>query len=148
MTDTINDLYQEVILDHSRSPRNFRLLPDANRTAQGKNPMCGDQVTVYLKVENDIIQDISFQGSGCAISKASASIMTSILKGKRVSEAQQLFDQYHSLITTGDASHCAAAKLAVFAGVYKFPARVKCAILAWHAMSNALKNIDQPVSTE
>lgn len=148
MLDDLNDLYQQVILDHSRSPRNFRVLPDADRTAQGHNPLCGDNVTVYLKLEGDRIGDIAFQGSGCAISKASASILTEALKGRRLDEVKPLFDRVHQLVTTGEGADRAPGKLAVFAGVHKFPARVKCAILPWHAALAALEGQTTPVTTE
>lgn len=148
MLDDLNDLYQQIILDHSRSPRNFRLLPQADRTAQGHNPLCGDNVTVYLKLDGDRIGDIAFQGSGCAISKASASILTEALKGRRLDEVRPLFDQVHQLVTTGQGADRAPGKLAVFAGVHKFPARVKCAILPWHAALAALEGQTTPVTTE
>jgi nitrogen fixation NifU-like protein len=148
MLDDLNDLYQQVILDHSRSPRNFRVLPDADRTAQGHNPLCGDNVTVYLKLDGDRIGDIAFQGSGCAISKASASILTEALKGRRLDEVKPLFDRVHQLVTTGEGADRAPGKLAVFAGVHKFPARVKCAILPWHAALAALEGQTTPVTTE
>jgi len=146
MSDDLSDLYQQVILDHSRSPRNFKVLADANQQAQGRNPLCGDQVHVYLKVNGEQIQDISFQGSGCAISKASASVMTTVLKGKTKAEAKALFDKFHHTVTTGASPD--GEKLAVFAGVHKFPARVKCAILPWHAVAAALEGKADPVSTE
>lgn len=148
MSDDLNDLYQEVILDHSRSPRNFRALAEANRTAQGHNPLCGDQVSVFLRLEGEVVRDISFLGSGCAISKASASIMTAALKGKTVAEIKQLFEHMHLLVTTGKADDEKLGKLAVFAGVHKFPARVKCAILPWHAVIAAAEGKGEPVSTE
>ncbi len=148
MLDDLNDLYQQVILDHSRSPRNFRVLPDADRTAQGHNPLCGDNVTVYLKLDGDRIGDIAFQGSGCAISKASASLLTEALKGRRLDEVKPLFDRVHEMVTTGAGADHAPGKLAVFAGVHKFPARVKCAILPWHAVLAALEGQNTPVTTE
>ncbi len=148
MTDDLNELYQQVILDHSKSPRNFKILPDANRTAKGHNPLCGDQVAIFVKFEEGVIRDIGFQGSGCAISKAAASIMTASLKGKTQAEAEQMFAQYRTMVTTGKLSQDYDGKLAAFAGVHKFPARVKCAILPWHALAAALENKDQPVSTE
>src|SRR5437867_12867214 len=126
MFDDLNDLYQQLILDHSRSPRNFRKLDTANRTAQGHNPLCGDNITLYLMMDADTIKDISFQGSGCAISKASASILTGALKGKTKSEVKALFDKVHRMVTTGNVDGEDLGKLAVFAGVHKFPARVKC----------------------
>jgi nitrogen fixation NifU-like protein len=146
MSDDLGDLYQQVILDHSRSPRNFKVLAGANSQAQGRNPLCGDQVHVYLKLDGDQIQDISFQGSGCAISKASASVMTTVLKGKTRAEAKGMFDKFHDTVMTGKSPD--GEKLAVFAGVHKFPARVKCAILPWHAAIAALEGKSEPVSTE
>jgi nitrogen fixation NifU-like protein len=146
MSDDLGELYQQVILDHSRSPRNFKVLPDASHQAQGQNPLCGDQVQVYLRLDGDQIREVSFQGSGCAISKASASVMTTMLKGKTKAEAKALFDQFHATVTTGKSPN--GEKLAVFAGVHKFPARVKCAILPWHAVAAALEGKAEPVSTE
>jgi nitrogen fixation protein NifU and related proteins len=134
MNDDLNELYQQVILDHSRKPRHFQVLPEANRMAEGNNPLCGDRYTVYLKLEGDVIRDISFQGSGCAISKASASMMTDELKGKTVADARQYFSQYQDMVRTGKADEEAMGKLCAFAGVHHFPMRVKCAILPWHAM--------------
>jgi nitrogen fixation protein NifU and related proteins len=148
MFDDLNDLYQQVILDHSRSPRNFHKLEGANRKAEGQNPLCGDQVTMYLLMENDVLKEISFQGSGCAISKASASLLTTALKGKTKSEIKELFDKVHDMVTTGKVEGDAVGKLAVFAGVHKFPARVKCAILPWHAVIAAVEGQAEPVSTE
>jgi len=148
MSDDLTELYQEVILDHSRTPRNFRILPGANRKAEGRNPLCGDQVTVYLQMDGEVIRDISFQGSGCAISKASASLLTDSLKGRTRLEVKELFARVHDLVTTGHAAESGLGKLAVFAGVHKFPARVKCAILPWHAVVAAVNGQDQPVSTE
>jgi len=147
MFDDLNDLYQQVILDHSKSPRNFHKLDDATCTAQGHNPLCGDNVTLYLIMENDVIKDISFQGSGCAISKASASILTDSLKGKSAADVTALFDKVHDMVTTGKAGGD-MGKLAVFAGVHKFPARVKCAILPWHAVISAIDGNSDPVTTE
>ena len=148
MTDDLNDLYQEVILDHSKCPRNFQKMECASRVAEGKNPLCGDQVTVFLKMDHEVIQDISFQGSGCAISKASASMMTACLKGKTKDQARSMFATYHEMVTTGIAHPETVGKLAAFAGVHKFPARVKCAILPWHAVVAALEEKKNPVSTE
>jgi nitrogen fixation NifU-like protein len=147
MSDDLTELYQQVILDHSKSPRNFRVLPDANRTAQGTNPICGDNYTLYAKMDNDVVRELSFQGSGCAISKASASILTETLKGKTKAEVQALFNKVHDMVTTG-ALNGDAGKLAVLAGVHKFPARVKCAILPWHAALAAVEGRAEPVSTE
>ena len=147
MFDDLNDLYQQVILDHSKSPRNFRKLEDANRTAQGNNPLCGDHYTIYAIMDGDTIKDISFQGSGCAISKASASLLTETLKGKTQGEVKALFDKVHDMVTTGSRDD-GVGKLAVFAGVHKFPARVKCAILPWHAVMAAAQGKQEPVTTE
>ncbi len=146
MFDDLSDLYQQVILDHCKRPRNFRELASATCSAQGHNPLCGDQLKLFLNVEGDVIKDISFVGSGCCISKASASILTETVKGKRKAEVQTMFDQVHQMVTTGEAKED-LGKLAVFAGVHKFPARVKCAILSWHALVSALKG-EGTVSTE
>jgi nitrogen fixation NifU-like protein len=143
----LRDLYQEVILDHTRHPRNFGTLANANREAKGHNPLCGDQVSVYLQMEGDRIRDIAFQGSGCAISTASASLMTEALKGLTVGEARELFHGFHELVTTGGDPE-ALGKLAVFSGVREYPIRVKCATLAWHAVQAALDQQDHPVTTE
>jgi nitrogen fixation protein NifU and related proteins len=148
MSDDLSDLYQEVILDHSRSPRNFRTLEGANRLAEGHNPLCGDHITVFLKLEGDVIREISFQGSGCAISKASASIMTETLKGKTKAEANKIFHRFHDLIMTGKDGGQEMGKLAVMAGVHKFPNRIKCAILPWHAVEACLEGKKDPISTE
>jgi nitrogen fixation NifU-like protein len=146
----LRDLYQEVILEHSKAPRNFRELAGANQHAEGYNPLCGDHFTVYLNVEGDSIRDITFQGSGCAISKASASMMTQALKGKSKAEAQTLFERFHTLVTTGEANgdRPELGKLAVFSGVSEFPVRVKCATLAWHTLQAALEGKQDKVSTE
>jgi len=145
----LSDLYQEVILDHNRRPRNFQKLADATCSAEGFNPLCGDHITVYLKVADGVIHDLSFQGSGCAISKASASLMTSALKGKTPQEAEHLFAGFHGLVTgEAGASADALGKLAVFEGVREFPSRVKCASLAWHTMRAALTNKQNKVTTE
>ena len=148
MFDDLTDLYQQVILDHSKSPRNFHKLENANRTAQGHNPLCGDNYTIYALLEGDVIKDLSFQGSGCAISKASASILTDTLKGKTKAEVKALFDKVHDMVTTGNVNGGDLGKLAVFAGVHKFPARVKCAILPWHAVVAAVEGKQGSVSTE
>lgn len=145
--DALNDLYQQVILDHCRHPRNFRDLPSPTCSAQGHNPLCGDQLKLFLALEGDTIKEISFLGSGCCISKASASLLTESVKGKNKGEVQKMFAQVHDLVTTGEVKGD-VGKLAVFAGVHKFPARVKCAILAWHAVIAALKGDGQPVTTE
>jgi len=145
----LRELYQEVILDHNRNPRNFGTLENANRDAEGHNPLCGDQVSVTLRIEGDRIEDIAFRGSGCAISTASASLMTESLKGKSLREARELFRGFHDLVTTGaNAGEVELGKLAVFGGVKEYPIRVKCATLAWHAVQAALDQQDHPVSTE
>ena len=145
----LRDLYQEVILEHSKAPRNFRRLEEG-RHAEGFNPLCGDRFTVFLKLENDRVTDVSFQGSGCAISKASASMMTQALKGKSKAEAEKLFDVFHKLVTTGESNgdKPELGKLEVFSGVSEFPVRVKCATLAWHTMKAALEGTQDSVSTE
>jgi nitrogen fixation protein NifU and related proteins len=148
MADDLDELYQQVILDHCKTPRNFRLLPGANRKGEGFNPICGDNYMVFAKMENDVVQDVSFQGSGCCISKASASLLTDAVKGKTKTEVKALFEKVHDLITTGNVNTEGVGKLAVFAGVHKFPARVKCAILSWHALLAAVEGKDEPVSTE
>jgi len=148
MFDDLADLYQQVILDHSKSPRNFGKLSSANRTAQGHNPLCGDNYTIYALMDGDAIKEISFQGSGCAISKASASLLTELVKGKNRAEVKALFDKVHEMITTGKVDANGMGKLSVFAGVHKFPARVKCAILPWHAVMAAVEGKSEPVSTE
>jgi nitrogen fixation protein NifU and related proteins len=148
MTD-LRELYQELILEHSKAPRNYRRLAQANRKAEGHNPLCGDHFTIYVQISGDSIQDISFQGSGCAISKASASMMTQSLKGKSTQEAKELFEHFHRTITGEKNGHPAQlGKLAVFAGVAGFPTRVKCATLAWHTLAAALEGMQEPVSTE
>ena len=144
----LRDLYQEVILEHSRHPRNFRALDSANHKAEGYNPLCGDRFTVYVDVKDGAISDIAFQGAGCAISKASASMMTQTLKGKSESEAESLFTRFHDLVTGHGASTDELGKLAVFSGVSEFPLRVKCATLAWHTLHAALSGTAEPVSTE
>ena len=147
----LNELYQEVILEHSKAPRNYRRPAGTNHTAEGYNPLCGDHFTVFLDMEGDAIRDVGFQGSGCAISKASASMMTQSLKGKTRADAERLFEQFHGLVTGKDGASARGSdlgKLAVFSGVCKYPARVKCAILAWHALQAALEGGQQPVSTE
>lgn len=147
----LNDLYQEVILEHSKAPRNFRKPAVVNQEAEGFNPLCGDRCSVFLDVEDGAIKDIGFQGSGCAISRASASMMTQTVKGKSKAEAAEIFGRFHRLVT-GDKVAIENAtelgKLAVFAGVSKFPARVKCATLAWHTLQSALEGKHEPVSTE
>lgn len=151
MDNELKELYQQVILDHNKSPRNYRKLDSANHSSEGYNPLCGDKVNIYLDVEDNIIKDVSFLGSGCAISKASASLMTTILKGKTTEEAEGLFEKFHNLITGKDDLEVdieEMGKLAVFAGVKEFPSRVKCAGLAWHTMISALKGESKTVTTE
>jgi nitrogen fixation NifU-like protein len=151
MDSELRELYQQVILDHNKSPRNFRKLDHATCEAEGYNPLCGDRIDVFILLEDDIVKDISFQGSGCAISKASASLMTHMLKGKTKTEAEELFNKFHDLITgkLGDNPSLEdLGKLAVFAGVKEFPARVKCASLAWHTMHSALQKDEKVISTE
>ena len=148
MSAELQDLYQEVILDHNRRPRNFRTIEHAS-SAEGFNPLCGDRVTVYLKVEDGTIRDVSFQGSGCAISKASASLMTESVKGKTLEEAEALFDRFQRMITAPtDSPIDNLGKLTVLAGVRQFPVRVKCASLAWHTLRSAVEARDDVVSTE
>jgi nitrogen fixation NifU-like protein len=137
----LSDLYQEVILDHNRRPRNFHALAGASHSAEGYNPLCGDRLTLYLKVDRDTIEDVSFEGAGCAISKASASMMTDALKGRSVAEANALFDRFHRMVTTPPSEPVEdMGKLSSFAGVREFPVRVKCASLAWHTLKAALSN--------
>jgi nitrogen fixation NifU-like protein len=147
MFEDLNDLYQQVILDHCKHPRNFHEMPQASCSAQGRNPLCGDQLKLFLAFDGDKISDVSFVGSGCCISKASASLLTDAVKGHTKAEVKTLFDQVHSMVTTGKVIGD-VGKLAVFAGVHKYPARVKCAILSWHAVMAALEGKADPVSTE
>jgi nitrogen fixation protein NifU and related proteins len=147
----LTDLYQEMIIDHSRRPRNRRAQPSPPaRQAEGHNPLCGDRVTVYITLEGDRIADVSFEGAGCAISTASASLMTGILKGRTIEEARQLFDCFHDLVTGKEARADGVdiGKLEVFSGVSEYPVRVKCATLAWHTLNAAIEGRDEPVSTE
>lgn len=153
MTDALRELYQEVILDHSKSPRNSRELEGTPRTAKGYNPLCGDRLTLFLDVRDGVVADASFLGAGCAISTASASMMTEALKGKTEAEAEELFESFHRLVTGKSALPEPSAdevlgKLAVFAGVRDYPVRVKCATLAWHTMRSALQERREAVSTE
>ncbi len=139
----LSELYQEVILDHNKNPRNFRKCETCNHESEGFNPLCGDHIWVYLDLEGDVIKDVSFQGNGCAISKSSASMMTSLVKGKTKQEAEKMFNQFHDVVTSkigSDQDLEGLGKLAVFAGVRDYPARVKCASLAWHTLMNALKD--------
>ncbi len=147
----LRGLYQEMILDHSKRPRNFRVLEEPNQHAEGYNPLCGDKVTIYVRFNEDRISDICFKGSGCAISTASASILTETLKGKSRAEAEALFERFHDLVTgkdSGNGRGPALGKLAVFSGVSEFPARVKCATLAWHTMKSALSGSREVATTE
>ena len=143
-------LYQEIILEHNKNPRNFKKLEGATRILEGFNPLCGDRYTVYIKLEGSTIADLAFQGSGCAISKASASLMTTLLKGKSIEEARSMFSLFHDVVTgvLADVSFERLGKLAAFGGVSEFPARLKCASLAWHTMRNALESKTETVSTE
>ncbi|PYS48414.1 MAG: SUF system NifU family Fe-S cluster assembly protein [Acidobacteria bacterium] len=146
----LSELYQQVILDHNKKPRNFRKLESANRTAEGYNPLCGDQLTVYMQMEDGVVKDISFEGSGCAISKASASMMTQSVKGKTKGEAETLFNEFHRMVTgelDEEATPNHLGRLTIFAGVREFPARVKCASLSWHTMHAALEG-EAATSTE
>ena len=146
----LRDMYQEVILEHAKSPRNFRVLQPPSSKAEGYNPLCGDRCTVFINTQGGVIHDISFQGSGCAISRASASMMTQSLKGKTLQEAEVMFKSFHDLVTGQhrDGQQTDIGKLKVFAGVSEFPARVKCATLAWHTLEAALHGDNQPVTTE
>lgn len=145
----LRDLYQQVIMDHNKKPRNFRDMSDANHLAHGNNPLCGDVLVVYLKLSDDVIEDVSFQGSGCAISVASASLMTEALKGKTMAEAEKLYDQVHKQMTGEDVDSSALGKLEVLSGVKEFPARVKCATLSWHTVHAAMESEhDSSVTTE
>jgi nitrogen fixation NifU-like protein len=140
----LGELYQQVILEHNRAPRNFRAVPDANRHAEGHNPLCGDRIDLSVKVTNGVIEDIGFQGNGCAISQASASVMTTVVKGKSVEDAERLFEAFHAMVA-GDAAPDRATlgtKLVAFSGVKEFPARVKCANLPWHTLHAALANLE------
>jgi len=151
MNQELRELYQQVILDHNKSPRNFRQMENATQHAEGYNPLCGDHIDVYLLIADGVVKDVSFKGEGCAISKASASLMTQILKGKTKEEAEKLFEKFHDLVTgkLGENPEIdELGKLAVLAGVQEFPVRVKCASLAWHTMMNALHNKEEKVSTE
>jgi nitrogen fixation NifU-like protein len=144
----VDDLYQEVILDHSKRPRNCHEMADANRKAEGYNPLCGDKLKLFLKMNGEIVEDLSFIGSGCAISTASASLMTESLKGKTRDEATKLLDKFHDLLTTDAPMGKDMGKLVVFGGVREYPARVKCATLAWHTLKAALNNVEETASTE
>ena len=144
----LRELYQEVIFDHNRNPRNYGVLEDANRKAEGFNPLCGDQLTVYMLVNNDgIIEKVSFEGQGCAISTASASIMTEELIGKTAEQAEEIFENFHTVVTGGE-SEADIGKLEVLSGVKDYPTRVKCATLPWHTTNAAINQFDEPVTTE
>ena len=150
MSAELSDLYQQVILDHNKKPRNFKRLESANRSADGHNPLCGDQLTVYLEMDGDVIKDVSFEGSGCAISKAAASMMTQTVKGKTYAEAEILFHEFHRMVKgelDTELEPNALGRLKIFAGVRDYPARVKCASLSWHTMHAALEN-EPLVTTE
>jgi nitrogen fixation NifU-like protein len=146
----LNDLYRDVIVDHNRNPRNFRPMPDADRHAEGFNPLCGDRLTIYVRLEGGVIRDVSFQGSGCAISVASASLLTESVKGRSVEDAERLFGTMHAMLTRDDAAVDVASlgKLGALSGVREFPARVKCASLCWHTLDAALHRQTEPVRTE
>ena len=150
----LKDLYQEIIVDHNRAPRNFREMENADITAEGYNPLCGDKLTVYIKLDDDVISDVSFQGEGCAISVASASLMTDQLMGKTEAEAEKIFETFHELVTDRDSEIDLekVGKLGALAGVREFPARVKCATLCWHTLNSALddhgKDSHETISTE
>jgi nitrogen fixation NifU-like protein len=151
MSSDLRDLYQEMILDHGKRPRNFRALPQANRKAEGYNPLCGDRETVYLQLEGDVVRDASFEGAGCAISTASASMMTEALRGRSRQEAEALFEKFHDLITgqkKASGSGPPLGKLEVFSGVREYPVRIKCATLPWHTMRSALRGDAEAISTE
>jgi nitrogen fixation protein NifU and related proteins len=144
----LRDLYQQVILDHNRKPRNFRKIAHANRTAEGYNPLCGDRIIVEITVEDGVVKDVAFQGAGCAISKAAASMMTASVIGKPEREVDALFHSVHAMLTGANGPTAEVGKLAVFAGVREFPSRIKCATLAWHTLQAALHGAAEPVSTE
>lgn len=147
----INELYQQMILDHNKSPRNFKVLEKYTHFAKGHNPLCGDEIDIYVLIQDGVIVDISFQGQGCAVSKSSASIMTTILKGKTLEEAQQIYNEFHHIVTSkidDEVDLDKMGKLAVFAGVRKYPTRVKCATLPWHTYNNAANNKSDIAKTE
>ncbi|MEX0736911.1 MAG: SUF system NifU family Fe-S cluster assembly protein [Bacteroidota bacterium] len=149
--DELRSLYQEIILEHNKNPRNFRVMADADVVLDGYNPLCGDHYTVYLRMEGEVLRDVSFKGSGCAISKASASVMSTMVKGKTRQEAERLFDRFHALVTgkpDQSVNLDEIGSMAAFAGVSEFPARVKCASLAWHTLHAALENKQEAITTE
>ncbi len=146
----LNELYQETILEHNKNPRNFRAIDDADKTALGNNPLCGDALEVYVKMDGDTVEDVAFKGSGCAISKASASMMTQVAKGRSKKDVEKIFDEFHKMVTGGldvETEENELGKLKIFAGVLEFPARVKCASLSWHTLHAALQG-EEEVSTE
>ena len=146
----LHELYQEILLEHNNKPRNFRKLPDANRQADGYNPLCGDQITLYLRVEDDVIADVSFQGVGCAISRASASMLTQSVKGETLAKAWEIFDGFHALITDpeADVDYDLLGDLEMLSGVSAFPTRIKCAVLPWHTLTAAIEGKEDSVTTE
>ncbi|MCL2038906.1 MAG: SUF system NifU family Fe-S cluster assembly protein [Bacteroidetes bacterium] len=151
INNELAELYQEVILDHNKNPRNFGKLEHYNHYAKGNNPLCGDNMELFLEIENGIIKDIKFNGSGCAISKASASVMTTLLKNKTIEETKKLFNDFHNLVTSNvntSYDDLNLGKLSVFCGVREFPARVKCASLSWHTLLNAIDNVTETAITE
>lgn len=145
---SLRDLYQEIIVDHGKQPRNFGVLPDANHCQVGHNPLCGDQLTLYVLEQDAVVKEVRFEGKGCAICVASASIMTEVVKGKSLTEIDELFHHFHHLVTEGKEPDIDMGKLAAFSGVIEFPIRVKCATLAWHTLRAALLNETKPVTTE
>ncbi len=145
---SLRELYQEMIIDHGKQPRNFGSLSDATHSKNGQNPLCGDKLTVYITERDGVVTDVRFEGTGCAISVASASLMTESIKGKSVADIDILFTHFHQLLTEGKESEADLGKLAVFSGVAEFPVRVKCATLAWHTLHAALHHDIKPVSTE
>jgi nitrogen fixation protein NifU and related proteins len=146
----LSELYQEILLEHNSKPRNFRKLEDANHTADGYNPLCGDQITLYLKVEGNVITDVGFQGSGCAISRASASMMTQSVKGQKLEKAEEIFDEFHKMLTSrgADLDYDKLGDLDMLSGVAEYPTRIKCAVLAWHTLHAALEGKAETVTTE
>jgi nitrogen fixation protein NifU and related proteins len=146
----LSELYQEILLEHNSKPRNFRKLEDADRSAEGYNPLCGDEISVFLKLDGDVVADVGFQGRGCAISRASASMMTQSIKGQKLARAQQLFEEFHKMLTQpgADLDYDMLEDLEMLAGVAEYPTRIKCAILAWHTLHAALEGQDDPVTTE
>ena len=146
----LHDLYQEILLEHNNKPRNYRKLEDSNRRADGYNPLCGDQITLYLKVEDDVIADVSFQGVGCAISRASASMLTQSVKGETLAKAEEIFDGFHALITdpAAEVDYDLLGDLEMLSGISAFPTRIKCAVLAWHTLNAAIEGKEDSVTTE